>query len=181
MKNNCEKFDQHITPLLPRIRSIIALRMGNRATFDDDLQAVLIHLFLNIEKYDETRGARQWVEQVVRNFLSNLYRNRKKDAAIWGDVERTTPEAAAHTPTGEESWTSDGFPDPGSCFNFAAYANRRLLRAVMGLLPHYREGLLLRADGESYDYIAQRLGLTVAATEVLVSRARAAVRKGMRG
>lgn len=173
---NQQLFDQHILPILPRIKALVARYGHGHGHRDDDLQAVLIALFVHLHRWRSDEPLLPWVDAVVRHRLARLSARR---TAPWESeldlddcplpTDETTGDTLGHTPA-----------DPGSVAALDTYRNQRLVRAVMGLAPHYREVLLRRIDGESCAEIAPSVGLTPGAVAHVAGRAKAMLRTALR-
>ena len=173
---NQQLFDQHILPILPRIKTLVARYGHGHGHRDDDLQAVLIALFVNLHHWRRDEPLLPWVDAVVRHRLARLSARRTAPWESELDLDDCTP------PTDESTGDTLGHtpPDPGSVAALDTYRNQRLVRAVMGLAPHYREMLLRRIDGESYAEIAPTVGLSPEAVAHVVRRAKAMLRTALR-
>lgn len=192
-------FDRHIRPRLPWIRALVAQKTHRRAHFEDHLQATLIHLFLRADRCAQAEHAGAWVERTVSRLMAALNRRAARTDQRWADaaVEDLAASLPAETPT--EAWTA-GFEaalrgaegpgaageaerrrDAGSAFCFEAYTRRDLLRAVMGLAPHYREVLLRHIDGATYADIGREMGLSASAARHVGQRALVLLRRVLGG
>lgn len=173
---NQQLFDQHILPILPRIKALVARYGHGHGHRDDDLQAVLIALFVNLHHWRRDEPLLPWVDAVVRHRLARLSARRTAPWESELDLDDCTP------PTDESTGDTLGHTpaDPGSVTALDTYRNQRLVRAVMGLAPHYREMLLRRIDGESYAEIAPTVGLSPEAVAHVVRRAKAMLRTALR-
>lgn len=172
---NQQLFDQHILPILPRIKALVARYGHGHGHRDDDLQAVLITLFVQLHRRRADEPLLPWVDTVVRHRLARLSARRTAPWESETDLDdcplptdETTFETLGHTPQ-----------DVGSACALDTFRNQRLVRAVMGLAPHYREMLLRRIDGETYAEIAPTVGLTPTAVAHVVSRAKEMLRTAL--
>ena len=141
------------------VYSYLASRVGDRATAEDLTQDVFVagaNRFAAGELVDLA-----WLIVVARYKLVDHWRGRQREGRKLALVHSTAPPAAA-------DWVS---VDPG-----------RAATALEGLNPTYRAALVLRhVDGLSVSAVAEHLGRTVAATEQVLARARAAFRSSYRG
>ena len=88
---NQQLFDQHILPILPRIKALVARYGHGHGHRDDDLQAVLIALFVNLHHWRRDEPLLPWVDAVVRHRLARLSARRTAPWESELDLDDCTP------------------------------------------------------------------------------------------
>ena len=79
---------------LPRVRQIVALRLGCRradlATREDLVQESLLHVFENLDRFEERSGGsfRNWIATCVANTIRNVQRDARAQKRGGGRVRR---------------------------------------------------------------------------------------------
>ena len=164
--------------LLPRVRRIVALRMGCRETElwdrEDLVQETLYDALRALESFeDRSEGAlSHWLSTLVQNNLSDHMRRRKAAKRDARRVERRREGSTFLTDSvfGHESTTPSRVAQ-------AAESERRLEGALLALEERHRRVIELRKLCElSFEEIALELGLgTASSARSLLSRAMSAL------
>ena len=159
---------------LPRVRQIVALRLGYRhndsATIDDLVQESLLRVFEQMETYEETSEGsfRHWIATCVANSVRNSLRDARAAKRGGGRV-RTFGEVSP----GE--LTSAIFPGKGptaSAILAGKEALERIEAALLAMEERDRELIVLRRLCEmSYGEIGGVFGLNEVAARQAFHRA----------
>ena len=146
---------------LPRVRQIVALRMGYRlqdfATYEDHVQEAMLKAFQNLDKFEQrSEGTfRNWIARCVANSMHDTFRRQNAEKRGGGKVR----EASAYE---NEDMTQTLFagndPTPS-----AIYRGKELLEkiesALLELKEHHREAIILRRFCEmDYAEVAEQMG-----------------------
>lgn len=165
---------------LPRVRQIVALRMGFQPSrFDqheDLVQEALFNTFKNLDRYEERSHAtfRHWISQCAVNSIRQHFRHagaKKRGAGkvrLFGSFQREDTSAIVFQ--GADPTPSD------------VYGRKELLErvelALLEMKEHWREVIIQRLFCEmSYSEIGKEMGIRQEATvRRLYSRAMSALR-----
>lgn len=152
---------------LPRVRLIVAVRLGKRQRqileVDDIAQEVLLKIFKGLERVEQRS------EGDFRNWLARLVECQIADAVRHANAEkRGGGKVRLFSDVGSDSLRSSLFPAQGPTPSKAARAREREERledALTALQKHHREVIVLRRlCGLSYEEIAAELGFRQAET-----------------
>lgn len=128
-------FSLYIQPLIPAIRQRVAFLSLHERDVDDNLQEVLIHLFLNIDRYDPSQALpATWINTVVTRKMLLMARRPERT-----DDDLPANDAPIPLPI-EENW--EGIP----CLD--------------ALVPLDRTIIILHAEGVPVRDIAEEVGLS---------------------
>jgi RNA polymerase sigma-70 factor (ECF subfamily) len=141
-------------------------RMITRAPSDaEDLaQEVFVKAYFGLRRFEGRSQFRSWLQRIKVNHCLNHLRSRRGVAVDVEEVAETHPamrtEAAAHR-------------------NLQTAADRARILSVLDALPDtLRVPLILRdADGQTYDDIAQQLGIGLSAVKMRIKRGREEFRR----
>lgn len=165
---------------LPRVRQIVALRLGygwrRFAAYEDLVQEALLRVFQKLDRFEERPEGtfRNWVAVCVANSVRNSLRNENPARPGGGriiSIEGTSPEDTASLLLGK---------DPGPSSICRGQELLELIeKALLAMKDEHREAILLRRFCEmSYGEIAAALGLpSEVAARKAVSRAIADLRE----
>src|SRR6187397_76042 len=124
--------------------------LGNHADAEDVTQTTFVNALRALERGEDPRNASAWLIAIAHNVVRQRWRQA---AARPAEVEL---EHDVPVVEGEEDIEVD-----------------ELVRALQRIPPSQREALVMRElEGRSYNEIAELLGLTTAALETLLFRAR---------
>lgn len=166
---------------LPRVRQIVALRLGYRlrdfATHEDIVQESLLKAFRNLDRFEpRSEGSfRNWLARCVVNSANDWFRRQRAERRGGG---RVRPMSSLES----EDITTIVFagpdPTPSAVFRGRELAER-IEDAMLAMKEHHREVLLLRLFCEmSYEEIGESLGIREPATvRKVFSRALARLRE----
>lgn len=146
---------------LPRVRQIVALRLGQRQRkfleVEDVVQETLYTIFRDLDRFEQTSEGsfRNWLAKCVECKIVDLARNVEAKKRGGGQVRRFGDFAG-------ESLSGSIFagkcPTPSQVAQ-AKETEERLEAALLGLPAHYREVIILRQLCEmSYGEVARALG-----------------------
>jgi RNA polymerase sigma-70 factor (ECF subfamily) len=139
-----------------QIYAFCLYRLGDRQDAEDALQSTFLNAFRALDQGVVPHAEAAWLFKIARNVCLT----RRRVAARRRRLE--SPEPLADTVAAPE-------PDAGDLVDLAG--------ALHGLPPRQRRALVLREwQGLDYAEIADRLGLTQAAVETLLNRARRSLR-----
>jgi RNA polymerase sigma-70 factor (ECF subfamily) len=152
---------------LPRVRQIVALRLGQRLSqfieHEDVAQEVLLKVFQGLERFEERSESsfRHWLSRCVECEIVDQSRRAAARKRGGGQVRRFAD-------CGQESFLSsilaDSGPSPSAALR-AAEVELQLEQAILKLPKHHREVVILRYLCEMpYDELAKQLGLAQEAT-----------------
>lgn len=154
--------DQLVSRYLPRIRGIVAARMGRRlqalVDVDDMVQETLRLAIVGLARFEyRSEGSFQhWLAQCVENAIRNEHRRRSA-------LKRDATREAHVCDLGETRLAETVFPDESPNASHVARRRENLDRledAMLELAPRYREVIVLRAFGEMpYKQIAEVMEL----------------------
>jgi RNA polymerase sigma-70 factor (ECF subfamily) len=146
---------------LPRVRQIVALRLGRRQhqflEDDDVVQEILFTVFQDLERFEhKSEGSfRNWIAKCVECKIVDLARNAEAKKRGGGKVRRFGD-------FGTERLSDSIFPGKGPTPSQVAQAKEteeKLEAALLSLPAHYREVIILRQLCEmSYPEVAKALG-----------------------
>ena len=124
--------------------------LGNHADAEDVTQTTFVNAFRALERGDSPHNPSAWLIAIAQNVVRQRWRqaaSRPAEVELVQDVPDTPEEADVELD--------------------------ELVRALQRIPPTQREALVLRElEGRSYSEIAELLGLTTAALETLLFRAR---------
>ena len=156
---------------LPRVRQIVALRLGYRLTdfyrYEDIVQDTLLNLFLKLDRFDTTSEARfrAWLASCTTNSVREHFRRAraKKRSALPSTVFPSEGLLAEILPSRESP--------PPALAEFEECAER--VEAALLRLPERERDVIIyvRLCGMSSDETADRMGISSpAAARKLLSR-----------
>ena len=138
-----------------RLRSFIAVRVGNQSDAEDILQDVFLRVYAHLDTLADEQRLMTWVYQIARNAIVDHHRRRRPMAPL--------PEAIA----APEAPPDDLIPEllPG-------------LATMLGRLsPEDQQALILtEVEGLTQREVADRLGLSLSGAKSRVQRARKKLR-----
>jgi len=166
---------------LPRVRQIVAYRLGFRLSdfdaFEDLVQESLLNLFEKLDQFEERSEAtfRNWVARCVGNTVLNHIRDEK---AVKRGGGRVRPLSSFDSEDLSKIVFAGKDPSPSSVLRGKELRDRTEA-VLLELKEHYREAIILRSFCEmSFEEVAGALGLrTEAAARKMVSRAMAELRQ----
>ena len=124
--------------------------LGNHADAEDVTQTTFVNALRALERGEDPRNASAWLIAIAQNVVRQRWRQAAARPAEV-ELERDVPVVE-----GEEDIEID-----------------ELVRALQRIPPSQREALVMRElEGRPYNEIAELLGLTTAALETLLFRAR---------
>ena len=180
---NRDAVDALFARYLPRVRQIVALRLGygwRRFTaYEDLVQDALLRLFSKLDRFEERPEGtfRNWVAVCVANSVRNSLRMEKSGAP----GARRVP---MHPGEDESSVfvLLDKRPGPSTIYKGREMLER-IEKVLLEMKEEHREAILLRRFCEmSYEEVASSLGLpSEAAARKAVSRAIAVFRERLHG
>lgn len=145
-----------------RIFAFCLSRLGNREEAEDAAQTTFLNAFRSLHDGLVPRFELAWLFRIA----DNVCRDRHKSAWRRGRVEATRDLQELQDVVSAPERRSDGLI--------------RLQTALAGLPERQRRAILLREwQGLSYREIARELGLTQAAVETLIFRARRSLARGL--
>lgn len=134
---------------------------GNAADAEDVAQTTFMNAYRALERGERPEKPRHWLIAIAHNVCRQRFRQRARrplEVAYFEDVAETLVP-------------SDDTPTAGD-----------IQRALGELALNQREALVMRElEGRSYADIAELLGISVAAVETLLFRARRALREQLEG
>ena len=173
---NTEAVEELLARLLPRIRQIVALRLGKPVgaleNLEDDLvQETLVSAWQNLDRFDlSSEGSfRHWIATIAVNKIRDAVRRN-------GREHRLGVGALDGRDDGDPVWRSTE-PTP-SQHAVGRETDERVERALLSLPTAYREVVVCRdIAGMTYDEVARGLGREPASVRKVYQRAWAMVRK----
>lgn len=155
---------------LPHLDTLyrVALRLGGDPSRADDLvQETMLKAFRAWSQYRPGTNARAWLLTILRNTFINEYRKQKREP-IPVDIDLVEPYVARQA--GPDA-------DPEGTF-FSRIVDARVLEAVDGLPPEFREALVLSdMEGLSYAEVADALEVPLGTVKSRLFRARRLLQK----
>lgn len=180
-----QRFDRYVVPLLPQIHRLVDITSTDPDTVDDNYQEVLIHLFLNIHRYDPNASLpATWIQRVASNKMAKINRHQRAlqtqaPTIVYIDAQTTmdivdehhtppddidsNPVATTAAPDGiaQDRASPTATPDatlpaaPAPPCSPALYP--RIYTTLQSLTPLDRSIIILYAQGASSKDIAQEL------------------------
>ena len=148
---------------------IYHLLNGAREDAEEIWQDTLLAAVRALPGYRGQSRLSSWLCGIARRKVADFYR-RQGGAA--GPVSSVPPERLLDL--------MDSGPLPDAVLQ-ESVARARMVEALAGLSPDYRDALVARyVDGQPVEGVARRLGRSYKATESLLSRGRAALRELLR-
>jgi RNA polymerase sigma-70 factor (ECF subfamily) len=146
-----------------QLGSFIFNMLGNDEEAKDQVQETFLKMWKHIGSYNEQSAQfTTWIHTIAKNQAFNILRNRKikrfEDIQEFSGLEQTT------------------FPSPDRAIE-CQKAERKIRLYIDNLPYRYREVLVLRIDGRSYEDIASILNLPLGTTKSRVNRAKQLFRK----
>lgn len=173
-------FTQLVEPRIPSIRRLVAGLTFPGEDVDDNLQEVLIKLFLFIGRYDPAQPFTPWLDTLVRNHMVSLHRHHAACGA--GDIDFTDDDEALDAHPADDSpalpfaFDDDWRPDrPVPPLSIARADYPRTYDALMSLTALQRRALLLLSEGWTAPDIAREFRLSPANVRQIIHRARTAM------
>jgi RNA polymerase sigma-70 factor (ECF subfamily) len=171
-------FEELVAPHRNELRLHCYRMLGSSHDGDDMVQETLVRAWRAKESLDDPRAARPWLYRIATNVCLDELARRPKRALPVGAGQAGDP-GAPPAPPGEESWVE---PCPDTWLDAAAQVEMKesialaFVAALQLLTPPQRAVLLLRdVVGLSAEEAAGALGMSVAAANSALHRARAAV------
>jgi RNA polymerase sigma-70 factor (ECF subfamily) len=144
------------------VRGVVYAALGNRAFLDDVVQQVWTNVWRQIGTLVDPLRWRGWLYRLARNAAIDMGEKAARERRLrvsWSEEPRTSRRAEPAAVLGE------------------AEGHRRVIGAIQGLPPIYREPFILRhVEDWSYAQIADALGLPVDTVETRLVRARRLLR-----
>jgi RNA polymerase sigma-70 factor (ECF subfamily) len=141
------------------VNAFVRRRIANAHDAQDVSQEILLRIHGRLGGLRSASRLMPWVTQVARNAVVDYYRSRRPDAPLPPDVAASLPAAPAANPL------------PGEVAGWIA-------AHLDGLPAPYREAVRLsEMEGLSHKAVAERLGLSLAATKSRIRRGRLIVRE----
>lgn len=161
-KGDRQAMEKLFARYLPRVRQLVALRLGFRpsdfALHEDVVQEALLKTFKNLDRYEERSEAtfRDWISKCVANAVRDHFRRVKADKRGGG---RVRPFATFESEDLSAIIFEGNQPTPSS-----VCGRRELLRRIeenlLHMKEHWREVILMRLFCEmSYREIGDAMGI----------------------
>jgi RNA polymerase sigma-70 factor (ECF subfamily) len=176
-ENDLVARDELFTRYLPRVRAIVAMKLGRRvsdlAQEEDIVQESMLHALRGLGTFQPRSDGTfyDWIGTIVANRIRDAWR---RSTAGKRDVRRVTVFGACDSSCLSASMRPDSSPSPSEVA-VGAEAAEQLESALLGLDERHREAIVLRElCGMSYAEITDRLGLGgESSARSLVTRAKA--------
>ncbi len=160
-RGDADAFEQLVSPYERRLYAVCLRMMNSPQDAQDALQEAMLRLWRGLAEFDERAGFGTWAYRVTTNACLDALRKRKLRAAASLDAlseEGFTPVDPAASP--EEAVVE-------------AARRQAVHEALTELTPDARAALVLRdIQGESYERVAEALGLTLGTVKSRIHRAR---------
>jgi RNA polymerase sigma-70 factor, ECF subfamily len=173
---DAEAFQQLYAKYARQIVRFATQFCGSQARAEELAQDVFLQVYRARHTYEARARFSTWLFRIATNAcLSEMRR-----------PEHRTVSTSLDAPDGDdEDAPSRDLPDPespeGEASTLASEKRERLRRLLERLPPQQRAAVLLaRAEGFSYDEVAESIGVTVPAVKSLIHRATLALRDGMK-
>lgn len=145
------------------VNAFVRRRIANVHDAQDVSQEILLRIHDRLGGLRSASRLMPWVTRVARNAVVDYYRRRRPDAPLPPELADAVPADRAANPL------------PGEVAGWIA-------AQLDGLPPRYREAVRLsEMEGLSHKAVAERLGLTLAATKSRIRRGRLMVRERLLG
>ncbi|MCL2811422.1 MAG: sigma-70 family RNA polymerase sigma factor [Clostridia bacterium] len=160
-QGDADAFEQLVTPYERKLYAVCLRLMSSPQDAQDALQDAMLRLWRGLQDFDERARFATWAYRVATNACLDALRKQKKRFA-------SSLEALE-----EEGYMPE---DPAASPEDAVIRNTRqqaVRDALTELPPDARAALVLRdIQGESYEGVAQALGLTLGTAKSRIHRAR---------
>ncbi len=141
------------------VNAFVRRRIANAHDAQDVSQEILLRIHDRLGGLRSAGRLMPWVTRVARNAVVDYYRSRRPEAPLPADLTDSLPAAPAVNPL------------PGEVAGWIA-------AHLDSLPPRYRDAVRLsEMEGLSHKAVAQRLGLSLAATKSRIRRGRLIVRE----
>ena len=173
-RDDTTAFEALFRKYVPAITGFALSFVGSRARAEELAQETFVHLYRARRSYKPQARFSTWIYRIATNLcLSEMRRPEHRG-------QSTNPSSADR-----ETDEIDSLPDPsGRTSEEDAVARESIgrLRDELQRLPAQQRAaiLLARAEGLSYDEVAEALGCSVAAVKSLIHRATLSLRDSMR-
>jgi len=141
---------------------------------EDASQEVFLKAYLNAQRFVPSSTVAAWLNRITANHCLNLLRSRARRKEVsWDDLETTS-----HAADGAVMATDSGNP----LNHLTGQECAAGLQAALSALPeNQRQALILKRFGDfSYQEIGEMLGVSPAAVDGLIKRARQKLRQALR-
>ena len=159
---NGSAFHQLVDKHADRLYRVAYLLVGNAADAEDVLQEALAGAFRSAKKFEGRSSVQSWLTRIVVTQAAKFWRGRygKRDVSLEADIDQPSKSGG----TG------------------AVDAKLDLSAALQQLSSEHREVLVLREiDGMAYEEMAEVLGVPRGTIESRLFRARAELKKKLKG
>jgi RNA polymerase sigma factor (sigma-70 family) len=144
---------------------------NNREDAEDALQDSFLRAYVHLHNFDGRSSIATWLTRIAINSSLMILRKRATAPRLLSIDDRMTPGVEATVPAPVDDV-------PSAEANYADLEQQELVRqAIATLRPAIRQVLELRTNEDrSIREVAERMGLSIAATKSRIFRARAALR-----
>lgn len=191
--DNAARFARYVEPLIPLIRKRVAYLTLAGDDVDDNLQEVLIHLYLCVHRYNPDEAFPiTWINRVVTNKMLHLNRRPAEPPVVIPITDPAPTSATEDHPAAEENAApdaeaeapdDDAVPDPCRLFPRDAAELKAHYPLAHGALrrlePRDRRIIILHAEGWPVREIAEHLHLTPAAVSQRIFRLKTRLRESL--
>jgi RNA polymerase sigma factor (sigma-70 family) len=157
-------YEALVAAWLPRVRAVVRAQLGDRPEADDAVQEAFVLAWRRLAQLSAPAAFGPWLMAIARNAAISWGRKISRSRLVAFSDPASGPAQTAAEPL------SEGCEDRG------------LVAALARLAPAHREILHLKYEaGLRYDEIAATLGISEAAVEKRLWRARQALLAGLSG
>lgn len=178
-RKEARKKDQFRREAIPHLEDLYgyALRLtgGEEADAEDLVQVAMLRAFRAWDTYELGTNCGAWLRTILRNCFVNRFRrdSRRPESAAYEDLEGVSSyDGDSDLPDAEGP-----FERPDAAF-FDEMIDGEVVEAVEGLRDEFRVTLVLvDLDGQSYEEVAEALGIPVGTVKSRLYRARRRLRE----
>jgi RNA polymerase sigma-70 factor (ECF subfamily) len=171
-KDKAAAFVELLQPLRGSLESYCRRMLRDRSQVEDVLQSAVAKAFAGFDRYVEGTNFKAWLFRIVT--LEVFNRNRKREAAVLGEVPADLPVEESWELVSQEETFAAMLDDPDVVLE---YFDDVVAGALAELVPLERAAILLRSVGEfSYQEIHELLSIPLGSVMGYLSRARKRLR-----
>jgi RNA polymerase sigma-70 factor, ECF subfamily len=170
-----EAFRRLVEPHRDALHAHCYRMLGSLHDAEDAFQETLLRCWRALARFDPSRPLRPWLFAIAGNVCMDALAQRSK-RVLSLDVASSAPDAGAGEPLGESLWLEPYPLAPEAGYEERESVELAFVAALQLLVPAQRAVLILRdVLGFTAREVAEQLGMTTAAVNSALQRARSTV------